>query len=152
VFTLPVQSADLGIVVALFFQVMNASLHPINRATGGVNWGLVVHTSVMFSFATVSTALGFDLQAVSFIDNRGFSGFSGGELSGPVGYQLFVYSAAINVVPNLFFILNQLLADGLLVSSVFNSASQVFDVARSFSSIVVTLFIPKGNGSLPSPS
>ena len=96
----------------------------------------------MFAFATIAIALGLDLQSVCYVDDRDFPGFDGGSAPGPLGYQLLVYSKAINVVPNLLFLLNQWLADGLLVSSVFDSVVQMSNVSRSSSSTVATLFIP----------
>ena len=104
---------------------MTALLYPANRTKGGIQWGLVVQTATMFAFATVATALSLDLQSISCTDDRNFPGFRDGSAPGPLGYQLLVYSRAINVVPNLMFLLNQWLADGLLVSSVFGSVAWV---------------------------
>jgi hypothetical protein len=104
---------------------MRALLYPVTHTKGGIRWGLVAHTSTMFSFATIAVGLGLDLQSVSYIEDRDFPGFYGGSAPGPLGYQLLVYSKAINVVPNLMFILNQLLADGLLVSYFFGSQPDV---------------------------
>ena len=95
---------------------MGALFNPANRTKGGIRWGLVAHTVAMFSFVTISTALNLDIQSFSYIDNREFPG-NGGIPPGPLGYQFLIYSKAISVVPSIMFILNQWLADGLLVSS-----------------------------------
>jgi len=77
--------------------------------------GLVAHTVAMFSFATVYTATGLDLQSISYIDNRDFPGIEGVLSPGPLGYEFLIYSNAINVVPTLMFQFNNWLADGLLL-------------------------------------
>lgn len=84
--------------------------------------------------------MNLNLQSISYIDNRGFPG--GGLLSpGPLGYQFLIYSKATSVVPNIMFLLNNWLADGLLASSVSNSVVQAFNGGRS-SSIAATLSMP----------
>lgn len=100
---------------------MDALFNPTNRANGGIKWPLVFHTVAMFSFATVDTALNSDLQSICYVDNRDFTGVDRRLPSGPIGYQQFVYSAAITVVPNITFLLNTCLADGLLVGSASHS-------------------------------
>lgn len=72
----------------------------------------------MFSFVTIYTATGLDLQSISYIDNRDFPGIDGVLSPGPLGYQFLIYSNAINVVPTLMFQFNNWLADGLLVRPV----------------------------------
>ena len=114
----------LGIVIILFFRCMDTLLNPVSRTKGSIKWSLVAHTVAMFSVATVDTAFNFDLQSICYIDNRNFSGVSGVLLPGPFSYQQFIYSDAINVIPNIMFLLNTCLADGLLVGSVSNSATQ----------------------------
>lgn len=118
---------------------MNASLYPTNRTKGDIKWGLVVHTSAMFSFATVAAALGLDLQSISYTNDRAFPGFRGGQAPGPMGYQLLVYSKAINVVPNLMFVLNQLLADGLLVGPYPSSVNGLTLNIRCSSSFIAVI-------------
>ena len=98
---------------------MSALLSHANRATGGVNWLLVAHTTAMFSFVTIYTAMNTNLQSISYIDNREFPGIDDQISLGPLGYQLFIYGEAVSVVPNIMFLLNNWLADGLLVSSAF---------------------------------
>ena len=118
----------LGIVTILFFQCMSALLDPANNSRRkGIKWGLVVHTTVMFSLATVATAMGLNLQSISHVDNREFPA-DGQFPPGPIGYKFLIYTKAISLVPNLTFQLNQWLADGLLVSFVLSPVSQVFNV------------------------
>lgn len=112
------QSTVLGIVIVLFFRCIAALFSPTNRSKGGIKWPLVAHTVVMFSFVTVYTATSLDLQSISYIDNREFPGVDGLLPPGPLGYQLFIYSKAINIVPNVMVLLNNWLADGLLVKFV----------------------------------
>jgi hypothetical protein len=85
------------------------------RRGGGIRWLLVAHTVSMFLFATINAATGLELQSASNIENRGFPGNE--ELPpGPFGYNLLVFSNAITIVPNVMFLVNNWLADGLLVS------------------------------------
>jgi uncharacterized membrane protein YgcG len=103
-----------GIVIVLFFQCMGALFNPTHRNGEGVRWGLVAYTAVMFSFVTIFTAMNLDIQSISYIDNREFPGND--ELPpGPLGYETLIYSKAISVVPNLMFLMNNWLADGLLL-------------------------------------
>ena len=69
-----------------------------------------------FSFVTIFTMMNLDIQFVSYIDNREFPGNDVLPL-GPLGYQHLIYSKAISIFPNLTFLLNNWLADGLLVIS-----------------------------------
>ena len=104
-----------GILVVLFFQCMAALLSPANRKKEGIKWGLVSYTVAMFSFATVLTGMQLDIRSISFIDNREFPGVKGVAPPGPLGYQSFIWSGALTLVPNLMFILNNWLADAYLV-------------------------------------
>lgn len=103
-----------GIVIVLFFQCMGALLDPVNRNREGIRWGLVAYTATSFSLVTIFTAMNLDVQSISYIDNRDFPG-NDALPPGPLGYQTLIYSKAISVVPNLMFLLNNWLADGLLV-------------------------------------
>lgn len=94
---------------------MNALLSPTNRRLG-VKWGPVVYTTLMFSFVTIFTAMNLYIQSISYIDNREYPGQGDSIPPGPLGYQYYIYSKAISVVPNLMFLLNNWMADGLLVS------------------------------------
>lgn len=94
---------------------MAALFDPANRRREGTKWGLVIYTFVMFSFVTIFTAMNSDILSISFIDNREFPGVGDVLPPGPIGYQYSIYSKAISVVPNLMFLLNNWLADGLLV-------------------------------------
>ena len=134
-----VWSVILGIVIALFFQCMMALLDPVNRAREGVKWGLVVHTTAMFSFATIYFGMGLNIQSLCFVDNREFA--EGGLYSsGPTGYKIVLYRKAISLIPNTLFLVNGWLADGLLVSSALISVPQTFDICHPSSSIVALLF------------
>ena len=137
----------LGIVIILFFQCMNALLNPADRPRGGIKWPLVVHTVAMFSFVTIYDGLSFDLQSISSIDNREYPGYASAIPPGPIGYQELLSSNVDNVVPNIMFLLNSWLADGLLVSSISNPVSQVSNAALSSSCIVAILFMPRTIGT-----
>ena len=107
---------------------MGALSNAISRAREGVKWGIFAYTVAMFSFVTIFTATNLAIQSISYIDNRGFPGMdSVGPVlpPGPLGYQFLIYSKAISIVRSLMFLLNNWLADGLLVSSVFNPTVQV---------------------------
>ena len=119
---------------------MRALFDPANRRRqGGIKWGLVGYTLAMFSFVTIFTAMNLDIQSISFIDNREFPGVGDVFPPGPLGYQLFIYSKPITVVPNLMFLLNNWMADGLLVRFSATLPDEVLNVADASSSIVVTL-------------
>ena len=108
----------LGIVVVLFFQCIAALLNPDHRRGEPIKWGLVAYTVVMFSVATIQTAMDLRLQSISNIDNREFPG-SEVAPPGPVGYQSFIASEALSIIPNALFTLSNWMADGFLVSSSF---------------------------------
>jgi hypothetical protein len=142
VLTWSVRIKNLGIVIALFFQCMGALFDPTNRMKGGVKWGLVAHTTVMFSFLTIPAAMRFNMQSVGYIDGREFTGVAGALPPGPLGYQYSAYTKAILVVTDMTYPLNQWLADGLLVGSASNLVAWVPDVGRSSSCTVATSYIP----------
>ena len=129
----------LGILVVVFFQCMAALLNPVTRERQGIKWGPVSYTVVMFSLATVYTATRLNVQSISFIDNREFPGI-GLSPPGPLGY-MWSNSRTLCTVPNLMFLLNNWLADGLMVSSLFD-VSRVFNAQLSSSSTVATWFTP----------
>lgn len=81
----------------------------LNRTRRDIRWGFVIHTVATFSIATISAATNLNAQSVSYIDAREFP-------TGPLGFQTFAHSPALIIVPGFTFILNQWLADGLLVS------------------------------------
>ena len=103
----------------VFFHCMAALLSPVDRRRGGIKWGHVSYTVLMFSLATVYTATNLNVQSVSFIDNREFPGVEGVLPPGPLGY-LWYNSRVLCTVPNLMFLLNNWLADGLMVGSLFD--------------------------------
>ena len=105
----------LGTLVVLFFQCMNAMLDPSTRKRGGIKWGLVYYTMVMFSCATVAIGMAQNLVSIAAIDNREFPGIKGVLYPGPVGYQMLIDSKPLVFAPNLVSLLNYWLADGFLV-------------------------------------
>ena len=130
-------------LTVLFFKCMAALLKPLNRRGERVKWGLVSYTIAMFTFVTVYTAMNLHILSISFIDNREFPGAGGDVHPGPYGYFISIYYKAISVVPNAAFCLNNWLADGLLVSPLFDAwpLIQALNVG-SPSSIVVTCSTP----------
>jgi len=105
-----------GIVIVLFFQCVATLLDPANRRKEGIKrWGLIAYTVVMFSFVTVYTAMSSDILSISFIDNRQFPGVGDTLPPGPIGYEYSIYSKAISLIPNIMFLFNNWLADGLLL-------------------------------------
>ena len=104
---------------------MAALFNPIYRRGEGIKWGLVSYTAVMFSLATVQTALNLDIQSISYIDNRAFSDIEDLIEPGPLGYQVSIITDALAIVPDVMFALSNWFADGLLVSSLFGIASRV---------------------------
>ena len=94
---------------------MAALLSPVDRTKRGIRWELVAYTTAMFSFVTVFVAADVNVQSLSYVDNREFPG-GDGIPPGPLGYQLSVGSGPSAVDPTfLMYLLNQWLADGLLV-------------------------------------
>ena len=100
---------------------MATLVNPVYRRGDQIKWGLVSYTVVMFFLATILTAMNLHILSISFIDNREFSPRIEGLHLGPYGYFEFVYYKAINIVPNAAFCLSNWLADGLLVSSLFDA-------------------------------
>ena len=105
----------------LFFYCMAALFNPVNRKREGIKWGLVSYTAAMFSFVTIFTVMYENNLSMSHIDNREFPGVHGVLPPGPFGYQLSLYPTVLNIVPNLMFLLNNWLADGLLVGRLFGA-------------------------------
>jgi len=106
----------IGMLIVLFFKCMTALLNPVYRRGESTRWGLVSYTAVMFSLATVLTAMNLDIESIAHIDNRNFPGTTGAEPPGPAGYLVSLYPKAINIVPNVAFAVSNWLADGFLVS------------------------------------
>jgi hypothetical protein len=97
---------------------MVALFDPANRKREGIKWGLVLFTAAMFSFVTIFTAISSNILSITFVDNREFPGVGDKLPPGPIGYQLLIYSEVISIISKLMFLLNNWLADGLLVSFV----------------------------------
>jgi len=105
----------------LFLKCVAALFSPVYRRPGeGIKWGYVSYTVVMFSLATVVTAMNLHTQAISYIDNRNFPGVEGGLPPGPYGYLQSIYFKVTKVIPDVAFLLNNWLSEGLLVSSSFD--------------------------------
>jgi hypothetical protein len=121
---------------------MSALLEPVNRARGGVKWGLVAHTIAMFSFVTIYTTMTLNIQSISFINNREFPGTSDDRARppGPLGYQWLIYSTPVATVPTSMIVLNNWLTDGLL-ASVYRPLSLAPNFNHPFSSIGVMLYM-----------
>ena len=68
--------------------------------------------------------MNLNTKSICYIDNREFPGTSALP-SGPFGYGIIVYSKAINLVPNVMFLLNNWLADGVLVSFAAHLVTQI---------------------------
>ena len=99
----------------VFFQCMTGLFDPVHRRGERVKWGIVSYTVLMFSLATVLIAANFDAFSVSYIDNRQFPG-------GPGAYAVLVLPATLSPVADAMAIVSNWLADGLLVSSLFDHA------------------------------
>ena len=95
---------------------MCALFNPINPTGKGIKRLLVAHTVAMFSFVTVFTALNLNFLSISYIDNREFPGILNGVPPGPLGYQYYIYNKAAGIISTVMFLLNNWLADGLLVN------------------------------------
>jgi len=98
---------------------MVALLNPPHGREEGIKWWLVLYIMAMFSFVTVYAATNLYIQSNSFIDNR--QGFPEELISGPLDYQFSIMTMDLGLIPNVMFNLNNWLADGLLVSSLFDA-------------------------------
>lgn len=127
-----------GIVIVLFYQCMSVLCDPVNHTRENVKWGLVAYTVAAFSFVTIFTATNLYIQSISYIGNREFLGVTGISTSGPLGYQLLTHSKMVSICRNLTFLLNNWLAEGLLVSFVSNSVIQVL-----YSTCLVAISLPR---------
>jgi hypothetical protein len=97
-------------------RCMGALFNPIDRAKG-IKWGLVAHTTaLMFSFVTIYTAHGLDLQSISYIDNREFPTSTACYLLDLLDTSSSSTPTPSTLCPTLMFQFNNWLADGLLVS------------------------------------
>ena len=138
----------------LFFRCMAALRNPVYRRDEGIKWWLVSYTVTMFSFVTVYTAMNLQIQSNSFIDNRqDIKGWST-PLSGPLKYQYNIRSAVLGLIPSIMFNLNNWLADGLLVCSLFDVVplTRVSDNCSTRRSIVAILSTAPTSGLSSSPA
>ena len=106
-----------GALIVLFFQCMVALFNPVNRKWEGIKWGFVSYTVAMFSFVTALNGMALHVKSLSYIDNRDYAGVKGMNPPGPTGYPSSIWFGALSIAPRLIFLLNNWLADGLLVSS-----------------------------------
>ena len=120
--TIRSHSVDPGVIVVVAFKCIAALLNPAHRKGEGVKWGFVCYTAAMFSLATVLAGMDFNIRSICYIDNRDFPGAEGMIPPGPFGYQWIISPSALDVTPNVAFTLCNWLADGLLVSSLFDAA------------------------------
>ena len=111
-----------GIVIALFCQCMGTLLSPTNRKhkAGGIRWGLVALTTVMFLSSTIVVALNLDALFFGYVTR--WTHWNSPTLPGPLGSWVRVDTRGI-ILTNLIS-LNQWLVDGLLVSSISKSVVQ----------------------------
>ena len=116
---------------------MTALLSPTNRAKGGTTWGLVGSIVALMSVATMSFVMGLWFLSVGYINNRGFPG-GGLELPGPLGYMWLSKFTTFAVIANSGYQVNQWLVDGLLVSPMLDSATQVLNLSCFYSCLVAT--------------
>ena len=129
-----VWSITLGIVVILFFQCIGALVDPANNIGRGVKWGLVAHTTALFLFLMIPTALDLYQASIEFIDNRSFPGTEEIPAPGPIGYVVSLNLDPVTIVFITMFPLNQWLADGLLVISISNPSLK--HLTRSTSPVI----------------
>ena len=127
--------------MALFFQCMATLLSPANPIRKPTRWALAAHTVALFLFFTIPLGINFDYLSMDYINNREFPG-NDEFPPGPVGYGNLLSPGATTTVLDAMFPLNQWLADGLLVSTILNLVTSVYDVGRSCSCIAVMSFIP----------
>jgi hypothetical protein len=138
----------LGFVIVLFFRCMGAILDPANRTRGGIKWGLVAHTLVMFSLVTTFTAIELNSQSPTYVGNRQSLYTSYSEFL--VGQPAYFEWRTDDLTVNILFVSNNWLADGLLVSCSTSSPRCLTSLSRSF--IVATSHIPRITGLLLSRS
>ena len=100
---------------------MAALVSPVHRRGGHIKWGLVFYTTVMFLLVTVFSALNLKIPSISYIDNRGFPGVQGVLPPRVYGYKLTIVHEAPKIISTTMSTLNNWLADGLLVSSLFDT-------------------------------
>jgi len=98
---------------------MAALFNSAHRRAEGIKWWPVFYTMAMFSFVTVYTAASLHILSMSFIDNREDNT---NVSSGPLNYQFNIRHTPLSILPNVMFNLNNWLADGFLVSSLFDAA------------------------------
>ena len=91
--------------------------NPIHRRGEGINWGLLSYTVVMFALATGFTATNLSVVFISLFE----TGFAQGEVLGSQMLAGPPILRALRITPSLMFLSISWLADGLLVSSLFDA-------------------------------
>ena len=105
-------------------------------------------TVALMSVATMSFVMGLWIFPVAFINNREFPG--GGLLSpGPVEYMWLLKWTTMATISDAGYQVNQWLVDGLLVSPMLDSATQVLNLSCFYSCLVATSFTARVTGLLP---
>lgn len=99
---------------------MSGLLFPVGRTR--IKWWLVAHVVAMFSIVTVFNVASLSFLPICYIDGREFPGDGDLTPPGPFGC-LYSANGAFAIVPLVTALLNQWLADGLLVSPVSNQIS-----------------------------
>ena len=107
----------LGILIVLFFKCTATLFNPTHCRKRGIKWRLVSYVAVMFSFVTVFTTMDINNLSDAYINNREFPDVDGVLSSGPLEYLGLINNKTPTLIPDLMFLLNNWLADGLLVSS-----------------------------------
>ncbi|EPQ61278.1 hypothetical protein GLOTRDRAFT_125003 [Gloeophyllum trabeum ATCC 11539] len=90
----------------LFFKCAFILLDRRSSPKSNLRW--LVYVSLLFVVATVQVGASIKFMQMTWIDNRNFPG-------GPAMYIQMVFSAWINTVSNVAYVINNFLADGLLI-------------------------------------
>jgi len=102
----------------------------------------MAHTVAIFAAFTMFTVTSLAMLSICYVDDREFSK-ADTSFTGPWGYLLdILYWKAINLIPNTMLLLNNWLADGILVCPPAISGAQAPDIRPSSSSTVATLSTP----------
>ena len=106
----------------VFFKCMAALFNPTYHRGDPIKWRLVSYTVVMFSLVTLGTVIQLDVRFISYIDNRDFPCMEGVVPPGLPEYQRPTGLGATTVIQIVTLALNNWLADGILVCSLFGAA------------------------------
>ena len=98
----------------------------------------MAYTSANFLLVTVYTAMSFNIQSVSYVDNREFFGDDSATSLEPLGHQSSAYFKVDNIARTVAYVLSHWLNNGLLVSPVSILSAQMPNGARSSRSYIVS--------------